>query len=68
MFLFKKIVGDNKFILITTASHMLSSIALFKKLGMAPTPAPIDHAIKRRQVISPSAFFPTSGNIRNAER
>ena len=65
--LIQKIVGDNKFILVTTASHMPRSMALFKKLGMQPIPAPTDHAIKRRQRINPGVFFPNSGNIRNAE-
>ena len=63
----KKIVGDNKFILVTTASHMPRSMALFKKLGMQPIPAPTDHAMKRRQGIHPGVFFPNSGKIRNAE-
>jgi uncharacterized SAM-binding protein YcdF (DUF218 family) len=66
--LIQKIVGDNKFILVTTASHMPRSMALFKKRGMQPIPAPIDHAMKRRQGINPGVFFPSSGKIRNAER
>jgi uncharacterized SAM-binding protein YcdF (DUF218 family) len=67
MFLFKKIVEDNKFILVTTASHITRSMALFKKIGMQPIPASIDHSMKRRQRINPGVFFPSSGKIRNAE-
>jgi uncharacterized SAM-binding protein YcdF (DUF218 family) len=66
--LIKKIVKNEKFILVTSASHMLRSMALFQKLGMQPIPAPIDHAIKTRHLISPSSLFPNSGKISNAER
>jgi len=66
--LIQKIVGNEKLILVTSASHMPRSMALFKKRGMQPIPAPTDHTIKRRQRISPGVFFPASGNIRNAER
>ena len=36
----KSIVGDNPFALVTSASHMVRSMMLFKKLGMNPIPAP----------------------------
>jgi uncharacterized SAM-binding protein YcdF (DUF218 family) len=65
--LIQKIVKNEKFILVTSASHMPRSMALFKKLGMQPIPAPTDHAMKRRQGIHPGVFFPSSGKIRNAE-
>jgi len=56
--LIQKIVGNEKLILVTSASHMPRSMALFKKRGMQPIPAPTDHTIKRRQRISPGVFFP----------
>jgi uncharacterized SAM-binding protein YcdF (DUF218 family) len=65
--LIQKIVENEKFILVTSASHMPRSMALFKKRGMQPIPAPTDHAIKRRRGIHPGVFFPSSGKIRNAE-
>jgi len=61
-------VENEKFILVTTASHIPRSVALFKKLGMQPIPAPTDHSMKRRQGINPGVFFPNSGKIGNAER
>jgi len=65
--LIQKIVENEQFILVTSASHMPRSMALFKKLGMEPIPAPTDHAMKRRQGIHPGVFFPSSSKIRNAE-
>ena len=61
-------MGKDQFILITAASHMLRSVALFKKLGMQPIPAPTDHSFKGRQMINPGVFFPSAGKIGNAER
>ncbi len=61
--LIKPIVGNEPFVLVTTASHIPRSIALFKKLGMNPIPSPIGHSVKDRQGLSPSSFFPSTGNI-----
>ena len=63
----KPIVGNEPFVLVTSASHIPRSMALFKKLGMNPIPSPIGHSVKDRQGLSPSFFFPGSGSIRNAE-
>ena len=60
-------IGVGLIILVTTASHMPRSMALFKKRDMQPIPAPIDHSMKRRQRINPGVFFPNSAKIRNAE-
>jgi len=66
--LIQEIVGNDKFILVTSASHMPRSIALFKKLGMEPVPAPTDYWVKERQGISPGMFFPSADGMRKAER
>jgi uncharacterized SAM-binding protein YcdF (DUF218 family) len=41
--LIKSIVGDEKFILVTSASHMPRSMKLFRAQGMDPIPAPTEH-------------------------
>ncbi|MCG2713036.1 MAG: envelope biogenesis factor ElyC [Candidatus Omnitrophica bacterium] len=63
----KSIVGDKKFVLVTSASHMPRSMALFKKMGMDPIPAATGHLVVKSNALSPSAFFPSSGNIEKTE-
>lgn len=41
----KEIVGKDRFILVTSASHMPRAMALFKKYGMDPVPAPTDYMV-----------------------
>ena len=38
----KKMIGEEPFILVTSAAHMPRAMALFKKQGLAPIPAPTD--------------------------
>ena len=66
--LIRKIVGHNRFILVTSASHMPRSIALFQKKDMNPIPAPIGHKITERQKITPAVFFPSAGQIEKIEQ
>lgn len=65
--LIKKIVGKDKFILVTSAYHMPRSIAIFQKQGMQPIPAPAGHRVKNKQTIDPFMFFPDSGGIEKME-
>jgi uncharacterized SAM-binding protein YcdF (DUF218 family) len=65
--LIKPLVGNDHFILVTSASHMPRSIALFKRQGMNPIPAPTGHLVIRKQGLSPSSFFPGAVNLRKAE-
>jgi len=62
------IIGNDKFILTTSASHMARSMALFQSKGMNPMPAPTGYLVKNMQTVSPSAFFPTSKGIDKMER
>jgi uncharacterized SAM-binding protein YcdF (DUF218 family) len=66
--LIQEIVGQEQFILVTSASHMPRSMALFKKLGMHPIPAPTDHLVKECQKISPGMFYPSANGLCKAER
>lgn len=66
--LIHEIVGDERFILVTSASHMLRSMALFQKSGMKPIPAPADYLVKESQGISPHIFFPNAGSLLKMER
>jgi uncharacterized SAM-binding protein YcdF (DUF218 family) len=64
----KRIVENQPLVLVTSASHMPRSMALFKKWGMDPIPAPTRHLSRKGQAICPSDFFPGSGGIKKAER
>ncbi|MFQ5779371.1 MAG: envelope biogenesis factor ElyC [Nitrospiria bacterium] len=66
--LIKPLVGNAPFILVTSASHMPRSIAMFKKLGMNPIPAPIGHRVKDRQGLRPDLFFPDASSLGKSER
>ncbi len=63
----KPMVGNKPFVLVTTASHIPRSMALFEKLGMNPIPAPIGHSVKDGQGLHYGAFFPWPGNLTNTE-
>jgi uncharacterized SAM-binding protein YcdF (DUF218 family) len=63
----KSIVGNNKFILVTSAAHMPRSMGMFKKHGMQPIPAPTDYIMKEKQGINPGDFFPTADELIKAE-
>ena len=66
--LIEKIVGDDSFVLVTSASHMPRAMALFKRRGMHPIPAPTEYLAKARQKISPAMFFPSADGLQKAER
>jgi len=61
--LIAKMLGEEKFILVTSAAHMPRAMALFKRRGLQPIPAPADF----RAPIPPSAganrFFPGAGSL-----
>jgi uncharacterized SAM-binding protein YcdF (DUF218 family) len=44
-------------VLVTSAIHMPRSVALFRKQGMDPIPAPAGQTAKARQVLTPELFF-----------
>lgn len=63
----KSIVGGERFILVTSASHMPRSMAMFRKLGMNPVPSSTGHRVKGRHGITPYSFFPSLGNLEKSE-
>jgi uncharacterized SAM-binding protein YcdF (DUF218 family) len=66
--LIQEIVCQERFILVTSASHMPRSIALFRKLSMHPIPAPTDYLVKESQEMSPGMFYPSVNGLCKAER
>ncbi len=43
----KLVVKNDRFVLVTSASHMPRSMALFEKQGMQPVPAPAEYLVKK---------------------
>ena len=66
--LIQGIVGEEPFLLVTSASHMPRSMALFENVGLHPRPAPTGFMSKAGQGWSPSAYWPSSGDLRKTER
>ena len=60
-------LGTDEFFLVTSASHMRRSVALFRKAGTNPIPAPTHFFVQESRGIGPGDFFPGSGNLRRAE-
>jgi len=63
----KSIVKNDPFVLVTSASHMPRSMALFQKMGMKPIAAPTHYRVLERQSRSPQDYVPASGSIGKAE-
>jgi len=63
----KEIVGKDRFILVTSAAHMPRAMALFRKHGMEPIPAPTDYMVKEREGgLTPGVFFPGAEALEKA--
>jgi uncharacterized SAM-binding protein YcdF (DUF218 family) len=63
----RAMVGEDKFILVTSASHIPRSMAFFKKRGMNPIPAPAGYQVQHGEGIVPRSFFPDPGGLQQAE-
>jgi uncharacterized SAM-binding protein YcdF (DUF218 family) len=58
-----KVVGKDRFILVTSATHMRRSVSLFHKRGLEPITAPTDHALKLGRGFSLGRLLPGSGGL-----
>ncbi len=65
--LIRPMVGNDRFILVTSAAHMPRSIALFRKVGLNPIAAPTDYRSSAREGLRPSSFYPSASELRKAE-
>lgn len=66
--LIKPIVGAKPFLLVTSASHMPRSMALFEKLGMHPIAAPSDYLAKGGGKITFYDFLPALQGVVKTHR
>lgn len=58
--LLKEMVKNDGFILVTSAAHMPRSVALFRKAGMDPVPAPTDYIVRNDSEYYADSFIPSS--------
>ncbi|HZE20846.1 MAG TPA: ElyC/SanA/YdcF family protein, partial [Desulfobaccales bacterium] len=63
-----QMIGKEKIILVTSAAHMPRALALFKKRGLEPIPAPTNYLarIGRRTPLL-GEFFPRSDSLEEAQ-
>jgi len=61
-----QIIGSDRFVLLTSASHMPRAMALFHEAGMDPLPAPIEYLVKSRS--SYENWVPSSSSLQLSER
>ena len=64
----KEMVGAERFILVTSASHMPRALALFRKQGMDPIPSTTDFLIKDNGLKESITIFPSTDDIYKAKR
>ncbi len=64
----KDVLGTDEFLLVTSASHMHRSLALFKKQGMHPIPAAASNYIRGPDKKGFWAFIPSSENLLRSKR
>jgi uncharacterized SAM-binding protein YcdF (DUF218 family) len=62
-----RMIGREKFILVTSAAHMPRSMALFKKRGLQPIPAPADFQVREGPGADPGRFFPNAASLTRVE-
>ena len=65
--LVRDIVGDESFVLVTSASHMHRSMIIFRSEGMDPVPSPTDFRAPEK-LYKPWDYFPSAGALANTER
>lgn len=60
----KQIVGEDRFILVTSAYHMPRAMKIFEKEGLSPIPAPTDFIVLQDASL---LSVPSGANLKNTE-
>ncbi len=63
----KEVVGDETFVLITSAAHMHRAMLIFRYEGMNPVPSPTDFMAPEK-LYNPWDYFPSSSALAKTER
>ncbi|OQX11078.1 MAG: hypothetical protein BWK80_45145 [Desulfobacteraceae bacterium IS3] len=64
----RAIVGNEHFILVTSASHLPRALALFQKQGMNPEAAAAEYLLKGECKLSADLIVPSSSGLYRSER
>lgn len=62
----KPYVGEEPFLLVTSASHMPRAVGIYRSLGMKPVPAPTHHQIRIPPKIRPLGIYPSRDNLQKS--
>ncbi len=63
----RQIIKGEPCVLVTSAAHMRRSMALFRKAGLDPIPAPTHYLAQVNQGISLAGFYPSVDGIKSAQ-
>lgn len=65
----REVLGEGeRFLLVTSASHMRRAVRHFERAGLAPIPAPTAFTTGGERRYTLSYWLPSSGNLRKTER
>ncbi|MFH0780833.1 MAG: ElyC/SanA/YdcF family protein [Pseudomonadota bacterium] len=62
------LLGQEEFVLVTSAMHMPRAMKIFQERGMHPIAAPTDYVMKKEVVEPPGSLFPRAGNLDLSKR
>jgi uncharacterized SAM-binding protein YcdF (DUF218 family) len=60
-------IGQERFLLVTSAFHMPRAVALFRKQGLDPIPSPSDYRVKVEGGTPTFGLYPQSGRLTQAD-
>lgn len=64
----RQIVKSDRFILVTSASHMPKAIEMFRKEGMDPIPGPANHYVKKDYLPAILRYIPSAEGLQKTRR
>ena len=63
----RQIIKGEPCVLVTSAAHMRRSMALFRKAGLDPIPAPTHYLAQVNQGINPAGLYPSVDGLKSAQ-